>query len=318
MDYARICVEIDAGTDLPDDIQITINGEAVVVALQYQWLPPICTDCKVFGHPKGSCIKQSGTKVSGQKDTWQVVSKGKGKRDTNSADVVSGEASSSQSAIEDSNGNPSVLADLPNSVELQPITPSEAVASEDNGIVVKGPVVHALSNLDKGGQRAACEQSFQGQVDDTTGSDSDVELLEVLERVVSSNKVSENMHPVSNAHPQIHGLYDEMELDILAQNVMNQTHGDFSKPNRNHTTGHRRTRVNASYLSRWTETHNRTRIATARTSSDDRSTGFLRYCSQWSSTGIVIDGVESPYLENPRLWRLQSVDRRGENPPYLR
>ncbi|KAG5562105.1 hypothetical protein RHGRI_004977 [Rhododendron griersonianum] len=117
----------------------------------------------------------------------------KDKRDTISADVVSGQASSSQSAIEDSNGNPSVLADLPNSVELQPITPSEAVASEDNGNVVKGPVVHAPSILDKGGQRAASEQSFQGQVNATTGSDSEVELLEVLERVVSSNQVSENM-----------------------------------------------------------------------------------------------------------------------------
>ncbi|KAG5557723.1 hypothetical protein RHGRI_007841 [Rhododendron griersonianum] len=108
---------------------------------------------------------------------------GKGKRDANSADLVLGKSSSSQPAIEDSNGIPSVLADLPNSVELQPNSTSEAM----------GTVVHALSNLDKGGQRAACEQSIQGQVDATTGSDSDVELLEVLERVVSSNQVSENL-----------------------------------------------------------------------------------------------------------------------------
>ncbi|KAG5536393.1 hypothetical protein RHGRI_023982 [Rhododendron griersonianum] len=67
------------------------------------------------------------------------------------------------------------------------------VASEDNGNVVKGPVVHVPSILDKGGQRATCEQSFQGQVNATTGSDSEVELMEDLERVVSSNQVSKNM-----------------------------------------------------------------------------------------------------------------------------
>ncbi|KAI8572567.1 hypothetical protein RHMOL_Rhmol01G0209800 [Rhododendron molle] len=85
-----------------------------------------------------------------------------------------GESSSSQSAIEDSNGIPSVLADLPKLDELQPTTTSEVVpilASEivvkdsvDKGIVVKGSVVHAPSNQANGGQRAACAQSIQGQV----------------------------------------------------------------------------------------------------------------------------------------------------------
>ncbi|KAI8559921.1 hypothetical protein RHMOL_Rhmol04G0213800 [Rhododendron molle] len=67
-----------------------------------------------------------------------------------------GESSTSQSAIEDSNGIPSVLVDLPNSVELQPITtfesvpnfPSEIVVKDsvDKGMVAKGPVVHVPSN----------------------------------------------------------------------------------------------------------------------------------------------------------------------------
>ncbi|KAG5544390.1 hypothetical protein RHGRI_016968 [Rhododendron griersonianum] len=33
--------------------------------------------------------------------------------------------------------------------------------------------------------------------------------------------------------------------------LINQTNGDFPKPNRNHTTGHQRTRLNAAYLNRW-------------------------------------------------------------------
>ncbi|KAI8522319.1 hypothetical protein RHMOL_RhmolUnG0004000 [Rhododendron molle] len=85
---------------------------------------------------------------------------------------ASGESSSSQSAIEVSNGIPSVLVDLPNLDEVQPTTTSEVVpilASEivvkdSVGIVVKGPVVHAPSNQANGGQRAACAQSIQGQV----------------------------------------------------------------------------------------------------------------------------------------------------------
>lgn len=43
LDYARVCVEIDVRTELPDDVKITVNGESVVVRLEYQWLPPICS-----------------------------------------------------------------------------------------------------------------------------------------------------------------------------------------------------------------------------------------------------------------------------------
>lgn len=75
LDYARMCVEIDAGTELPYDVRIIVNGELVVVAIQYQWVPPICCDCKVFGHPQGSCSKQVSSKPP--KDVWQVVGKGK-------------------------------------------------------------------------------------------------------------------------------------------------------------------------------------------------------------------------------------------------
>ncbi|KAI8560024.1 hypothetical protein RHMOL_Rhmol04G0222600 [Rhododendron molle] len=70
-----VCVEIDAGTELPYDVRIIVNGELVVVAIQYQWVPPICCDCKVFGHPQGSWSKQVSSKPP--KDVWQVVGKGK-------------------------------------------------------------------------------------------------------------------------------------------------------------------------------------------------------------------------------------------------
>ncbi|KAI8529937.1 hypothetical protein RHMOL_Rhmol11G0014400 [Rhododendron molle] len=53
-----------------------------------------------------------------------------------------GESSSKQSAIEDSNGIPSVVADLPNSDELQPTTTSESLP-----IVVSETVV--MDSVDK-------------------------------------------------------------------------------------------------------------------------------------------------------------------------
>ncbi|KAI8555520.1 hypothetical protein RHMOL_Rhmol05G0179500 [Rhododendron molle] len=68
---------------------------------------------------------------------------GKGKRDANSAAMVTGESSSKQSAIEDSNGIPSVVADLPNSDELQPTTTSESLP-----IVVSETVF--MDSVDKG------------------------------------------------------------------------------------------------------------------------------------------------------------------------
>lgn len=48
--HARVCVEIDAKVDLPDDVAVTVGGVHVVVPIQYQVLPPLCTKCKVFGH----------------------------------------------------------------------------------------------------------------------------------------------------------------------------------------------------------------------------------------------------------------------------
>lgn len=34
LDFARVCVEIEADAELPSDVQITVRGESVVVALE--------------------------------------------------------------------------------------------------------------------------------------------------------------------------------------------------------------------------------------------------------------------------------------------
>jgi hypothetical protein len=87
LDFARVCVEIEAGDELPTEVQVIVNGESVVVHIEYQWLPSNCTKCKIFGHSTDSCTSKishvpstSGTSVQsgikGQKPTeeeWQVI-----------------------------------------------------------------------------------------------------------------------------------------------------------------------------------------------------------------------------------------------------
>lgn len=78
LDYARICVEIEAGEELPSDISISVNAESVMVGVEYQWLPPKCEKCKVFGHVCST--KPAPTEVPNEAtegNVWRVVGKGK-------------------------------------------------------------------------------------------------------------------------------------------------------------------------------------------------------------------------------------------------
>lgn len=50
LDFARVCIEVSAGDDLPDEVVVKANGDSVVVRVEYQWLPAKCSECKVFGH----------------------------------------------------------------------------------------------------------------------------------------------------------------------------------------------------------------------------------------------------------------------------
>jgi hypothetical protein len=54
---ARICIEIDAQCDLPDSVEIQVDSESVTVHVEYQFIPPKCSKCLVFGHPSSRCAK---------------------------------------------------------------------------------------------------------------------------------------------------------------------------------------------------------------------------------------------------------------------
>lgn len=52
IEYARLCVELDASTPLVHqfDIESPLSDELVKVEVEYEWKPKICSKCKAFGH----------------------------------------------------------------------------------------------------------------------------------------------------------------------------------------------------------------------------------------------------------------------------
>jgi len=87
LDFARVCVEVEAGDELPDEVQIKVNGDSVVVTIEYQWLPSNCSKCRIFGHSTESCTSKltstpSTSGISGHlgakeqepsMEEWQVI-----------------------------------------------------------------------------------------------------------------------------------------------------------------------------------------------------------------------------------------------------
>lgn len=75
IDFARVCVEVSASSNLPKVIQVRHGLVSVSVAIEYQWLPPKCELCKVFGH---TCKPKVEVQDANQGDTWQQIGKALG------------------------------------------------------------------------------------------------------------------------------------------------------------------------------------------------------------------------------------------------
>lgn len=69
LDFARICVEIEAGKDIVQEVKVDVGtGTVVGVKVVVPWLPKICKQCIKFGHdcaspsePKEDETKQTAT-----------------------------------------------------------------------------------------------------------------------------------------------------------------------------------------------------------------------------------------------------------------
>ncbi|GKB46792.1 cytokinin dehydrogenase 3-like protein [Tanacetum coccineum] len=75
--YARVMIELRADVELKDNIvvgmpKITREGHYTCnVRVEYEWKPPRCSSCKVFGHIHEECMKNTG---AGEKKTMKKPS----------------------------------------------------------------------------------------------------------------------------------------------------------------------------------------------------------------------------------------------------
>jgi hypothetical protein len=56
--FARVLVEVSIDSDFPKEIEIVgVDGNRVVVGIEYPWIPVKCMKCKSFGHLAHTCTK---------------------------------------------------------------------------------------------------------------------------------------------------------------------------------------------------------------------------------------------------------------------
>lgn len=166
LDYARICVEIEASDELPTDIAISVNAESVMVGVEYQWLPPRCENCKVFGH---SCSPKAASKTTIPANEWVVVGKGK---------------LTSNSTLESDANEGASLSFLPADQGVMGGATDTASSSQPDGSIMKKPPPSSSPlNL----HNPAPSKSQSRPPDDTLSEPMDEEILvEDREGVISS------------------------------------------------------------------------------------------------------------------------------------
>ncbi|KAI8572581.1 hypothetical protein RHMOL_Rhmol01G0210600 [Rhododendron molle] len=138
---ARVCIEISAEQDFPDEVAVTVQGETVVVPIEYQVLPPMCSHCHVFGHSTTKCVKHFVTPspvLPVAKDLeWKVVTNGK---------LKVGELSSSQKNVQGLQAPPSPI--------LQQVLQENSDDSEADLLEVLEGVVSSVINDPSNSQKA--------------------------------------------------------------------------------------------------------------------------------------------------------------------
>ncbi|KAL5706165.1 hypothetical protein ACHQM5_024370 [Ranunculus cassubicifolius] len=57
-DYARICIDVKASSKFPTVVPVVVDKVKVFkVAVTYNWKPPKCPHCLIFGHDENNCPK---------------------------------------------------------------------------------------------------------------------------------------------------------------------------------------------------------------------------------------------------------------------
>ncbi|KAG5544422.1 hypothetical protein RHGRI_016994 [Rhododendron griersonianum] len=68
LSYARLCVEVEVGSVLPETVDVEYCGLTATVGVKYPWRPVKCLECHVFGHSDDQCVVKA--KVTKPKTEW--------------------------------------------------------------------------------------------------------------------------------------------------------------------------------------------------------------------------------------------------------
>ncbi|XP_043697496.1 uncharacterized protein LOC122648332 [Telopea speciosissima] len=75
LSYARLCVEIEADYEFPDQVAVyDDDGLAFYQKITYEWSPPRCNSCRVFGHSSGQCGINLNKQMPSSQKEWRVKS----------------------------------------------------------------------------------------------------------------------------------------------------------------------------------------------------------------------------------------------------
>ncbi|XP_077231942.1 uncharacterized protein LOC143865497 [Tasmannia lanceolata] len=74
LNFARICVEIEAGDPLPDSIEIHSPFGVSTQSFEYEWKPQSCNLCKIFNHSTEKCPVSAKTNPKPAQE-WRPISR---------------------------------------------------------------------------------------------------------------------------------------------------------------------------------------------------------------------------------------------------
>ena len=95
--FARVLIEVEAENALVETIEVYYKslGKSMLLDVEYTWKPPICSQCKVFGHEFDKCLSRvyteeelkrkndvknmANSNVSKATEDWRTIN---GKRNT--------------------------------------------------------------------------------------------------------------------------------------------------------------------------------------------------------------------------------------------
>ncbi|KAG5565789.1 hypothetical protein RHGRI_001646 [Rhododendron griersonianum] len=181
---ARVCIEISAEHDLPEDVRITVENNSVVVPIEYQVLPSSCKECKVFGHSITQCSKTPSS-TSNSNQEWTKMGNGKQEPDTN---------------LNATSTNPTVPLAVAavSEIESDRVLERTTNSSLEPPLSTDKPVEQLVSPRDS--PSSPQKQLALNPIELLDESDSEDELLGVLEGVVSS------CHEVSQPQLNLEGM----------------------------------------------------------------------------------------------------------------